>query len=171
MRRTPVTKKELNKAKKAIEKKEIKQIKEKYAAWCGTCRAEREIVPVLGLATRRKQITVKAQKAKGMRFQSKVVQMIRDAFNLGEDDVQSVGSGRMGKDIILSDAAKKKFPFHFPEATCREKLPIWSKLAQAEKHTKGKGPFLLVFARNRDEPKAVVEFSVLLDLIKKAEKS
>ena len=106
----------------------------------------------------------RSAKNKGKRLQNKVRDLILEKFEtLEPDDVRSITMGDSGEDILLSPAARRKFPFSV-ECKNQEKLNIWSSLEQAETN-RGKHVPLLVFKRNRSKTYAVIEFEHFLELI------
>ena len=106
----------------------------------------------------------RSAKNKGKRLQNKVRDLILEKFNtLEPDDVRSITMGDSGEDILLSPAARRKFPFSV-ECKNQEQLNIWSSLEQAETNS-GKHIPLLVFKRNRTKMYAVLEFDKLLELL------
>ena len=106
----------------------------------------------------------RSAKNKGKRLQNKVRDLILEKFNtLEPDDVRSITMGDSGEDILLSPAARRKFPFSV-ECKNQEKLNIWSSLEQAETNS-GKHIPLLVFKRNRTKMYAVLECDKLLELL------
>ena len=106
----------------------------------------------------------RSAKNKGKRLQNKVIDLILEKFEtLEPDDVRSITMGDSGEDILLSPAARRKFPFSV-ECKNQEKLNIWSSLEQAETNS-GKHVPLLVFKRNRTKTYAVLEFDKLLELL------
>ena len=110
----------------------------------------------------------RSAKNKGKRLQNKVRDLILEKFNtLEPDDVRSITMGDSGEDILLSPAARRKFPFSV-ECKNQEKLNIWSSLEQAETNS-GKHIPLLVFKRNRTKMYAVLEFDKLLKLLNESE--
>lgn len=103
-------------------------------------------------------------KSKGRRFQQKVAQSIREAFeHLGEDDVVSTSMGANGEDVRLSPLARASVPLSL-ECKCVEKLNIWSCIAQAEANAPPETTPCVVFSRNRSRAYAVVPWEVLLSL-------
>jgi hypothetical protein len=114
-------------------------------------------------------------KAKGRRLQQEVRDAILAAFpELEPDDVRSTSMGASGADILLSPAARKRFPFYV-EAKNRETLNIWQALAQAEAGNtmaRARGGSvtdpLLIFRRNGIDSYAALRFDVLLELVKRA---
>lgn len=110
-------------------------------------------------------------KAKGRRLQQEVRDAVLAAFpELEPDDVRSTSMGASGADILLSPAARKRFPFYV-EAKNRETLNIWKALEQAEKGVVGWGPNvesdpLVVFRRNKSRTYAALPFETLIGLLK-----
>ena len=106
----------------------------------------------------------RSAKNKGKRLQNKVRDLILEKFNtLEPDDVRSTTMGDSGEDVLLSPAARKKFPFSV-ECKNQEKINIWESLKQAETNSNNHTP-LLIFKRNRTKTYAVLEFDKLLELL------
>ena len=106
----------------------------------------------------------RSAKNKGKRLQNKVRDLILEKFDtLEPDDVRSTTMGDSGEDVLLSPAARKKFPFSV-ECKNQEKINIWESLKQAETNSKDHIP-LLIFKRNRTKTYAVLEFDKLLELL------
>ena len=112
---------------------------------------------------------MKAQsaKAKGRRFQQEVASLIQDVFDLPEEDVVSRSMGASGTDIMLSHNAISKFPFAV-ECKNVERLNIWQAFNQAEENSSDRLAPLLVIARNRSRPLAVMDLQEFLLLVEKA---
>ena len=106
----------------------------------------------------------RSAKNKGKRLQNKVRDLILEKFKtLEPDDVRSTTMGDSGEDVLLSPAARKKFPFSV-ECKNQEKINIWESLKQAETNSNNHTP-LLIFKRNRTKTYAVLEFDKLLELL------
>jgi hypothetical protein len=106
-------------------------------------------------------------KAKGRKLQQSIRDLILETFSdLEADDVRSTSMGASGEDLLLSPAARKKFPFSV-EAKCQESLNIWSALEQAESNSKEGIHPLVVFKRNRTKTYAILELNVLMTLLAK----
>src|SRR5690349_9145817 len=119
-------------------------------------------------------------KAKGRRLQQEVRDAILGKFpELQPDDVRSTSMGASGEDLLLSPAARTRFPFYV-EAKNQEALNIWKALEQAEKgaqaRMRGHGTWLgssppdalVVFRRNHSPTYAALRFDALLDLLYQA---
>jgi hypothetical protein len=108
---------------------------------------------------------VSSMKAKARRLQNGVVEALKEAWGMTEDDVKPALMGEKGKDILLlSERARNVFPFS-TECKNTERLQIWDALKQAESNRGDLIP-LLVFTRNRHKTYAILEFSVLIGLLK-----
>lgn len=106
--------------------------------------------------------TPASRKAKGRRHQQAVRDAILERFpELEPDDVRSTSMGASGEDLLLSPAARAKFPFSV-ECKNQERLNIWKSMGQA----KGREHYpLVVFTRNREDTYACLRFGDLLELL------
>ena len=111
--------------------------------------------------------TPATRKAKGRRFQQKLVKDIQDAFNLSEHDVYSVPMGVPGMDIWLSEAAREVFPFAV-EAKNQENwsIPAWWEQARSNANEETGLKPVLVVTRNNYKPVALIEWDHLVELMK-----
>ena len=110
-------------------------------------------------------MSAKSAKAKGRRLQNLTRDALRKAFpSLEEDDIKSQTMGMPGEDIVLSPAARKKIKYSF-ECKNKERLDLWSSLAQAEDDSEDRYP-VLVIKRNRSKVYAVLELDNFINLIK-----
>lgn len=103
----------------------------------------------------------------------KLQQLVRDAIlkvykTLTPDDVRSTGMGQGGVDIQLSQAAKKLFPYSV-ECKNKERINIWSDIAQAEANKQPDTYALLVIKKNRTEAYAVVPLNHFMDMLHEKE--
>ena len=102
-------------------------------------------------------------KAKGRRLQNAVADAIRARFpDLEPDDVRPAIMGASGEDVLLSPAARKRFPYSV-ECKNTERLNVWEALRQAEANC-GEHTPLLVFTRNRSKTYVAIEWSQFLEL-------
>ena len=107
-------------------------------------------------------------KSKGRRLQQLVAGKVLETFeDLTTHDVKSTTMGETGIDIQLSAAARKKFPYAL-EIRNREKFNIWQAMDDARRHAEKEGLTpLVVFARNRTRPCAVLDLEDFFALLKK----
>lgn len=106
-------------------------------------------------------------KAKGRRLQKQVVNLILDSFpDLTARDVQSRSMGAAGTDVILSEAAFKRFPWAV-EAKNQERnkglLDMWG---QAQANKTEDGYTLLVLGCNNMSPLAVIDLNIFMKLVR-----
>lgn len=104
----------------------------------------------------------KSGKAKGRRFQNWIRECIIRWFDLSEDDVKTAVMGEKGRDLHLSEAAQRVFPYSV-EAKNVERLNVWSAFNQAENNCGDLIPLLLI-RRNRSKVLAVLDFDAFMDL-------
>lgn len=103
-------------------------------------------------------------KAKGRIGQQKVRdELLSRAPELTANDIRSTSMGASGVDILLSEAAIKRFPFAI-EVKCQEALNVWSALEQAELTRTPKQIPVLFFKRNRSEMYVALTMKDFLDL-------
>ena len=102
-------------------------------------------------------------KAKGRRLQYRVRDDLQQALRLLPGDILSRSMGAAGTDLVLSPAAQARFPFAV-ECKNQETVALWAAFRQAEANA-GTQPPLLVVARNRTPPLAVLRWSDLLALL------
>ncbi len=117
---------------------------------------------------KKKRMSTAACKAKGRRLQQETRDSILSTFAdlLVEDDVRSTSMGSSGEDVQLSPRAREVFPFSV-ECKNTEKINIWSAIEQASINAqKKKSDYLVVFRRNRMKAQVVLEFDVLMKLLK-----
>jgi hypothetical protein len=88
-------------------------------------------------------------KAKGRKLQQWVRNKITELFGLEPGDVESRSMGAGGEDVMLSPAARKKFPYQV-ECKSLASIAVYKYLKQATGH--GKHTPLLIMRQNRSEP-------------------
>ena len=105
-----------------------------------------------------------ARKAKGRRLQQWFRDKLTETLEVDPDDVRSVSMGAGGEDILLSKAARDKFPFSV-ECKNQEKLNLWAAWDQANENKSIYSP-LLVVKRNGVPPLVVLEADIFMELVK-----
>ena len=106
-------------------------------------------------------------KNKGRRLQQRVVATILNKFpHLDSDDVVSTSMGAGGEDVRMSPLARSAVPLSI-ECKCVERLNVRACLEQVIRNTpEGTSP-CIVFSRNHASTYAVIEWDVLLALLKR----
>ena len=96
-------------------------------------------------------------------MQKKVVAEILSAFpELTKNDVRSTSMGAGGRDVQLSEAALRRFPYDV-ECKSRAAIAIFADYNQAAGH--GNANPLLVLKQNHSEPLAVVSLKHFMELV------
>ena len=103
-------------------------------------------------------------KAKGRRLQQKFMQLLIEKLDIDPEDIESRSMGAGGEDLIMSKAARTKFPYSI-ECKNQEKLNIWSAWDQANGN-KGMYEPLVVIKKNGVRPLVVLDAENFLDMIK-----
>ncbi len=104
-------------------------------------------------------------KAKGRHFQLEIRQDLITRIGIQEVDIQSTAMGQAGCDIYLSKAARDVFPYGV-ECKNVERLDVWKSIEQCEANAAKEGLHpLLVFRRNRTEPRVILRWSDFLSLL------
>ena len=103
-------------------------------------------------------------KAKGRRLQQKFMQLLIERLDIDPEDIESRSMGAGGEDLIMSKAARNKFPYSV-ECKNQEKLNIWSAWDQAN-NNRGIYEPIVVIKRNGVPPLVVLEAENFLDYVK-----
>ena len=103
-------------------------------------------------------------KAKGRRLQQKFMQLLIEKLDIDPEDIESRSMGAGGEDLIMSKAARNKFPYSI-ECKNQEKLNIWSAWDQANGN-KGLYEPLVVIKKNGVRPLVVLDAENFLDMIR-----
>ena len=103
-------------------------------------------------------------KAKGRRLQQKFMQLLIEKLEIDPEDIESRSMGAGGEDLIMSKAARQKFPFSV-ECKNQERLNVWSAWEQA-KGNRGIYEPLVVIKKNGVDPLVVLDAKVFMDYVK-----
>jgi len=101
-------------------------------------------------------------KNKGRVLQKWVREKLIEMLEVHPEDVESRSMGAGGEDLILSRAARQKFP-HSIECKNVEKLNIWDAYEQARANSGDYEP-LVVIKKNGKKPLAVVDAEYFISL-------
>ena len=105
-----------------------------------------------------------AKKAKGRRLQLQFMQLLIEKLNIDPEDIESRSMGAGGEDLIMSKAARNKFPYSI-ECKNQERMNIWQAWEQAN-NNKGIYEPLVVIKKNGVNPLIVVDAENFLEMIK-----
>jgi hypothetical protein len=92
------------------------------------------------------------------------MQLLIEKLEIDPEDIESRSMGAGGEDLIMSKAARNKFPFSV-ECKNQEKLNIWSAWEQANSN-RGIYEPIVVIKRNGTTPLVVLDANVFLDYVK-----
>lgn len=103
-------------------------------------------------------------KAKGRILQQWVRDILIENLDIHKEDVESRSMGAGGEDLIMSRAARKKFPYSI-ECKNQEKVNVWKAMEQAESN-KGVYIPIVVLKRNRSRPLVLIDAEEFINLHK-----
>jgi len=105
-----------------------------------------------------------SRKAKGRRLQQQFMQLLIEKLDIDPEDIESRSMGAGGEDLIMSKAARNKFPYSI-ECKNQERMNIWSAWEQANGN-KGIYEPLVVIKKNGVRPLVLLDAENFLDMIK-----
>ena len=103
-------------------------------------------------------------KAKGRRLQQKFMQLLIEKLDIDPEDIESRSMGAGGEDLIMSKAARNKFPYSV-ECKNQERMNIWQAWDQAN-NNKGIYEPLVVIKKNGVQPLVVLDAENFLEYVK-----
>lgn len=104
-------------------------------------------------------------KAKGRKLQQYVRDKLLTIFpTLEKDDIKSTSMGASGEDILLSPAARRKFPYSV-ECKSHASFAVYKHFEQAEENSDRYEPLLIIKA-NRKKPLVVLDLDHFLNKVK-----
>ena len=92
------------------------------------------------------------------------MQLLIEKLDIDPEDIESRSMGAGGEDLIMSKAARNKFPYSV-ECKNQERLNIWQAWDQANGN-KGIYEPLVVIKKNGVSPLVVLDAESFLDMIK-----
>ena len=103
-------------------------------------------------------------KAKGRLLQQWVRDYLIENLHIHREDIESRSMGAGGEDLMMSRAARDKFPYSI-ECKNQEKINVWSAYEQAQENSRGYTPVVII-KRNRSKPLVVIDAESFIDLHK-----
>jgi len=86
-------------------------------------------------------------KAKGRRLQQQFRELLIEQLGIRPEDIENRSMGAGGEDLIMSRAARDKFPYSI-ECKNQEKLNIWDAYKQASENSKDYEPIVVIKKNN-----------------------
>ena len=105
-----------------------------------------------------------SRKAKGRRLQQQFRDLLIEKLDIDPEDIESRSMGAGGEDLIMSRAARHKFPYSV-ECKNQERLNIWQAWEQAN-NNKGIYEPLVVLKKNGVRPLVVLDAENFLMYVK-----
>ena len=105
-----------------------------------------------------------SRKAKGRRLQQQFRDLLIEKLDIDPEDIESRAMGSGGEDLIMSKAARNKFPYSI-ECKNQESLNIWKAWEQANGN-KGLYEPMVVIKKNGVRPLVVLDAENFLEMIK-----
>ena len=105
-----------------------------------------------------------SRKAKGRRLQQQFRDLLIEKLDIDPEDIESRSMGAGGEDLIMSKAARTKFPYSI-ECKNQARMNIWSAWEKA-KGNKGMYEPLVVIKKNGISPLVVLDAENFLEMIK-----
>ena len=105
-----------------------------------------------------------SRKAKGRRLQQQFMKLLIEKLEIDPEDIESRSMGAAGEDLIMSKAARNKFPYSI-ECKNQERLNILTAWDQANSN-KGIYEPMLVIKKNGTAPLVVLNAENFLELIR-----
>ena len=105
-----------------------------------------------------------SRKAKGRTLQQQFRDLLIEKLDIDPEDIESRSMGAGGEDLIMSKAARTKFPYSI-ECKNQERMNIWSAWEQANGN-KGIYEPLVVIKKNGVRPLVVLDAENFLEMIK-----
>ena len=106
-------------------------------------------------------------KAKGRNLQKWVMERLIEHLNVHPEDIESRSMGANGEDLIMSKAAREKFPFSI-ECKNVEKLNIWEAYEQSKSNCGNYEPIVII-KKNHKKPLVVIDAEYFINLFKENE--
>ena len=94
-------------------------------------------------------------KAKGRKLQQWFRDLLIEKLNVHPEDIESRSMGAGGEDLIMSRAARKKFPYSI-ECKNQEAVNVWKSYEQAKENSGDYEP-IVVLKRNNTKPLVLVD--------------
>ena len=107
-------------------------------------------------------------KAKGRKLQQWVRDQIIEQLEVHPEDIESRSMGAGGEDLIMSRAARERFPFSV-ECKNVEKLNVWDAYEQAKSNSNDYEP-IVIMKKNQKKPLVVVDADFFISLFKRGDK-
>ena len=107
-------------------------------------------------------------KAKGRKLQQQFRDLLIEDLQIHPEDIENRSMGAGGEDLIMSRAAREKFPYSI-ECKNVEKLNVWEAYEQAKSNSNDYEP-IVIMKKNQKKPLVVVDADFFISLFKREDK-
>ncbi len=101
-------------------------------------------------------------KAKGRKLQQQVRDVLIEELEIHPEDIESRSMGAGGEDLIMSRAAREKFPYSI-ECKNQERVNVWAAYDQAAENSGDYEP-LVIIKKNRTKALCLVDLESFVKL-------
>ena len=105
-------------------------------------------------------------KAKGRKLQQQFRDLLIEDLQIHPEDIENRSMGAGGEDLIMSRAAREKFPYSI-ECKNVEKLNVWTAYKQASENSRGYEP-LVVMKKNNHKALVVLDAEKFVKIYQKS---
>ena len=103
-------------------------------------------------------------KAKGRRLQQWFRDLLIEELEVHPEDIESRSLGAGGEDLIMSRAARAKFPYSI-ECKNQESVNVWKSYDQAKENSGNYEPIVII-KRNKSKPLVLIDAEHFVNLLK-----
>ena len=103
-------------------------------------------------------------KAKGRRLQQWFRDLLIEKLEVHPEDIESRSMGAGGEDLIMSRAARAKFPYSI-ECKNQESVNVWKSYDQAKENSGNYEPIVII-KRNKSKPLVLIDAEHFVNLLK-----
>ena len=103
-------------------------------------------------------------KQKGRKLQQWFRDLLIEELEVHPEDIESRSMGAGGEDLIMSRAAREKFPYSI-ECKNQESVNVWKSYDQAKENSGNYEP-IVVLKRNKSKPLVLINAEHFVNLLK-----
>ena len=112
---------------------------------------------------KKRRITHASAKNKGRTLQKWTIQKLIDILNIHPEDIENRSMGAGGEDVIMSRAARDKFPFSI-ECKNQEAINVWASYEQSKANCGNYEPIVIIKRRAQKRPLIVLDAETFIKL-------
>jgi len=109
-------------------------------------------------------VKTQSAKQKGRKLQQWFRDLLIEKLEVHPEDIESRSMGAGGEDLIMSRAARAKFPYSI-ECKNQESVNVWKSYDQAKENSGNYEP-IVVLKRNKSKPLVLINAEHFVNLLK-----